>query len=432
MVEYENSHENSLLDEYRLGDKLGRGAFGQVREANHLNTGDPCAVKIIDVRSRRATKSGWKGAVTVNPRLLDYARHEAKIMRCVGAHKHCVQLYDAFMDSVNSHGVVYLVMEKCGCSMLDGLGKLSVASEADVARIFREMLLGIMHVHGVGIVHRDVKPDNFLFGGEDGTTVKLIDFGLSAQLPSSGCLTGCYGTAPYMSPEMAADMPYAKATDMWSFGATAYVLLYSDIPYLPTRYLTKDHQVDSKAIRNAIVLGEPAPSYKPPARANIPLASDRAQLFVRTMLERSPDLRCTAEEALQLALVKQTDSHVGTDEVTDANLAPALRLARHKAHGFRTSVDPAVARDNLVQILRSMDSMSVTLAMTEEVSVPPMPVHTCKPSGVLMQCGALGPSDIMKRPPSFDDNSQSTCPPGDCLSEAVSTTRSECGSIGTL
>jgi len=215
--------------EYKLGKKLGEGNFGQVRVATARSSKEVRAVKIIDGRPPSYVCSDGSDAAD---KTMEQARREAELMKLVAGHKHCLQLFATF---------------QCNSSYL--------------ARLFRDILLGIAHVHSLNIVHRDIKPCNILFGGKDGETVKLCDFGMAEELPASGGFTAHCGTAPHMSPEVVSMKSYAFKTDVWSTGVTAYMLLYGVFPYMP-----KDKAPMS--MKKAIYLGKPAPQFTPaPAAA---------------------------------------------------------------------------------------------------------------------------------------------------------------------
>merc|ERR1719356_1121229 len=96
-------------------------------------------------------------------------------------------------------GLAYVVMEKCDVTLLQALERSSKLKESTLRSVLRQMLQALAAVHAAGIVHRDVKPDNFLCTGPSCGTVKLCDFGLSRALPEEGQeqeeegLSGVYG-----------------------------------------------------------------------------------------------------------------------------------------------------------------------------------------------------------------------------------------------
>eukprot|EP00418_Pyrodinium_bahamense_P014802 CAMPEP_0179128974 /NCGR_PEP_ID=MMETSP0796-20121207/61174_1 /TAXON_ID=73915 /ORGANISM="Pyrodinium bahamense, Strain pbaha01" /LENGTH=313 /DNA_ID=CAMNT_0020827837 /DNA_START=1 /DNA_END=939 /DNA_ORIENTATION=- len=187
-------------------------------------------------------------------------------------------------------------MEKCDMTLLQALESAPELSECTLVRIFKEMLQALDGIHMLQVVHRDVKPDNFLCCGEE-RTIKLCDFGLAGVLPSSDSeLSGVYGTAPYMSPEMVRGDDYGTETDVWSLGVLAYVLLCGQFPYQPL-------DRSSEAMKNAIAVGIPSPTFQPTEKlydASMRL-SPEASAFLRLVLDRDKARRPSAADALQFA-----------------------------------------------------------------------------------------------------------------------------------
>jgi serine/threonine protein kinase len=215
-----------------------------------------------------------------------------------------------------------MVMEKCTDGFLQGLESMPEITERELGDMVAQMLLGISHCHSARVCHRDIKPDNFLFGmrpgSADGTVVKVADFGLSAPLPKQGKLHGVYGTAPYMCPEMLMSEQYDAKADVWSLAVVVYVLIFGVFPYMPEKQ-------SSKAMKVAIIEGATLPSFRPKEqRSNAPNAhvrSEQAVSFVKSLLQRKPDQRPTAEESLQSQWI--SDSMKGS-HMSDSEL-PSLR-----------------------------------------------------------------------------------------------------------
>jgi len=216
------------------------------------------------------------------------AAEEHRIWQKVRNHHSCVQLLEAFTDGF----FYFMVMEKCDATLVRLVKSRQQMSSPVAAQLFLQMLRPLAHLHGKGIVHRDVKPDNYLLTGTGrSTTLKLGDFGLSAEVPkkSAVLLSGCFGTVPYMSPEMAGSSGHRLNTDIWSLGAAAYLLLYADWPYSPTKRTPK-------AFKLAVILGYKMPSF---ASNRNPQPCDLCQAFVRSLLVRERHARCSAKEALK-------------------------------------------------------------------------------------------------------------------------------------
>eukprot|EP00928_Gymnodinium_smaydae_P001274 TRINITY_DN10488_c0_g1_i1.p1 TRINITY_DN10488_c0_g1~~TRINITY_DN10488_c0_g1_i1.p1 ORF type:complete len:190 (-),score=19.67 TRINITY_DN10488_c0_g1_i1:715-1284(-) len=173
-------------------------------------------------------------------------------------------------------------MELCTLSLWQAIQTKPSEVHESIVVILGEILSAVSHCHGLGVVHRDVKPENFLFGGEDGATLKLCDFGLAEVMPKAGFLVGVCGSAPYMAPEVVRCKPYNEKVDVWSVGVIAYLISFRRFPYLPK-------SKGSDAMKALIREGKPSPFF----------TSDERGLFLRKLLQRSEDNRCSALDALQ-------------------------------------------------------------------------------------------------------------------------------------
>ncbi|CAE8584789.1 unnamed protein product, partial [Polarella glacialis] len=259
---------------------LGEGGFGFVAKVISSATGKSRAVKVIYV--------GSKGTGKVDLQLVADAQREVEIMRKVGSHKNVVELQRSFFD--NSLLIYTVVMEKCEGNMLEALDQIAQISNRKFVLLVREMLLGTAHVHKCGVVHRDLKPENFLLGGQDGCTAKLCDFGLAALKPKGRLLRGRYGTLPYMSPEMVSGHGHSSSTDLWSLGATLYVLIYGKVPYGAL-------DSDRTKLKLALLSGCPLPDFAYGEGSSMVRPAAAAAL-VKALLSRVPEHRPTANEAL--------------------------------------------------------------------------------------------------------------------------------------
>lgn len=344
------SSENGFFDCYTLGVKLGRGAYGQVHIATPVSASkksvakDNLAVKILDLRDKDGNFSNdrQKSAAT-----------EADVWSTVGDHANVVRLQCVFSDDA----FCYILMEKCASGLFPHLVNLPELNERSIGNILLQMLFGLKHVHSAEVVHRDVKPDNFLVGGNDGTKVKLCDFGLSARLPSlgnlgstsgetKGKLKGMYGTAPFVCPEMIKGRCYDARADAWSLGVLSYTLLFGTFPYLP-------EFPDSALMRHAIAEGRP-PTFEPVAPCIGHRRSDSAVEFVKALLERSPDRRSTVFDALRMPYMVAVSENRHMNEIELPSLRPMLWTAR-KVGAFQicdaskaADIDPLLKKKQLL------------------------------------------------------------------------------------
>lgn len=301
-AEYKPFLSNALQDRYDISQELlGKGSFGHVCAAWTKSTGEPRAIKAVPY-----PRSCFRKAESRACRRR--AEQESAIWQRIGEHPHCVKLFEVFVDDAS----LCMVMERCCCSLLDALDKqfFTDLHESDLGNIFRQMLLGLSHVHAKNIIHLDVKPANFLLGGPDDADVKLSDFGLATIVPcSQSILSGRYGTPAFMSPEMTGLGRFSMSSDSWSMGVTAYLLLFGDFPF-------KCRQAIVKGTRPAFKRED---SFAPPSRA--------ALSFVESLLEHDVKCRIPVREALLHQFVDESARSCWDDcEDSDGEYAQDVSL----------------------------------------------------------------------------------------------------------
>lgn len=242
--------------------------------------------------------------------ILDDVIEQDRIWRLVGKHPHCADLVKSFIEG----DIYHQVSKVSGPTIRDMLKDVQYMERSEFASILRGMLSGLAHIHSRHVVHRDVRPCNFVFS--DGV-VKLTGFHQAAQLlPGSTRLWGHFGLLPYMSPEMVGDKGHTLKTDMWSLGVTIYVMVYGELPYRPPNGT-------SEQLIEMLLYGVPQPRFAPRTENQPP---EGAEVFIRALLEHSPRNRLSAEKALSLPFVAR--SGVSTGPVASRKWLPNWALAR--------------------------------------------------------------------------------------------------------
>jgi eukaryotic-like serine/threonine-protein kinase len=222
---------------YRILRELGRGGMGAVYVAEHVNTGDHVALKVL------------LGTGAVDPETLERFKREARAPAKIKS-DHVVKVLDA--DTAPELGYSpFLVMELLQGTDLQKLVRQRGRLGADeVATYLEQASRALEKSHSLGIVHRDLKPENiFLNRREDGTTtVKVLDFGISKILPQASAsampmtqLGSVMGTPLFMSPEQArgAVQLIGPQTDIWAIGLIAVHLLTGEHYWGTPRNLTE-------------------------------------------------------------------------------------------------------------------------------------------------------------------------------------------------
>ena len=224
-IEAEDEFFNSLhFSNYRILKMIGRGGMGVVFEAEQISTRRSVALKIIDPAfdhfysaERRATNRFRFGVEIATAARIDHAN--------------VVTIYEGGEESNCQFCAMQLVKGPSLAEMIgDGLD-VELAAE-----YIRQAALGVAAAHAIGVIHRDIKPQNILIN-PDLSQAKVSDFGLAkfvetSQEPALTIAESVFGTLDYISPEQLNDSStVTEAADIYSLGATLYFCLVGRTPF---------------------------------------------------------------------------------------------------------------------------------------------------------------------------------------------------------
>ncbi|KAM6138216.1 hormonally up-regulated neu tumor-associated kinase homolog A-like [Phoenicopterus ruber ruber] len=256
---------------YLVGKMINKGSFAKVMEGLHIPTGEKVAIKVID--KRKAKQDSY---------VLKNMKREPRIHQMI-KHPNVVRLYET-LETDNSY---YMVMELClGGDLLDRICDKKRLAEREVRRYTRQILSAVEHLHCQGIVHRDLKIENFLL--DENNNIKIVDFGLSNTAKFEGLSqellhTQC-GSPAYAAPELLAHRKYGPKVDVWSIGVSMFAMLTGTLPFTVEPFNIK--QLHQKMLTGEI---SPIPSDISPGAVH----------FMQSLLEPDPAKRPGVKEAMK-------------------------------------------------------------------------------------------------------------------------------------
>jgi len=203
------------LDSFRLIRVIGKGSFGKVFLVKERNTHSVYALKVL------------KKDNIMKRNQVEHTKTERNVLGYV-KHPFIVGMNMAFQSSTK----LFFVLDYCaGGELFFHLQKIGKFVESTARFYTAEIVLAISYVHSLGIIYRDLKPENVLLDAQG--HIRLTDFGLSKEgvtSSSSGASSFC-GTPEYLSPEILDRKGHGFAVDWWSLGALLYEMLTTLPPF---------------------------------------------------------------------------------------------------------------------------------------------------------------------------------------------------------
>ncbi|KAF2455459.1 kinase-like domain-containing protein [Lineolata rhizophorae] len=265
---------------YQVLEELGSGSFGVVYKGIEKATGD-----LIDLESSDEDLSEIQKEISL-------------LSTC--ASQWVTQYKTSF---VRGHKL-WIIMEYLGGGSCLDLMRPGTFSEAHIAIVCRELLLGLDYLHSSGKIHRDIKAANVLLS--DTGKVKLADFGVAAQLTNIKSQRMTFvGTPFWMAPEVIQEAGYDHKADLWSLGITAMELAHGEPPNSDTHPMKVLFKIPKA----------PAP------RLEGDQWSDAFKDFIKKCLIKDPDRRCTAKELLRHKFVARAGRVEALRELIERRIA---------------------------------------------------------------------------------------------------------------
>jgi len=204
-----------LSNKYEIVEQIGEGCFGKIYKGRNIRTGENVAIKVEAIESQT--------------KLL---KNETKIYQYLSSGKGIPRVKWFGVDEKNN----YMVFTLLGDSLSDIVKKKTTFSLEAVLQIGKQILERLQYVHNMGLIHRDIKPDNFLMGKKD--TIFLIDFGLCKKYLKNDAhvenkkISKILGTPAFVSVNIHKLNQPSRRDDLESMVYTIMYLYYGSLPWL--------------------------------------------------------------------------------------------------------------------------------------------------------------------------------------------------------
>ena len=291
------SYPETKINFYLYGRRIGQGAFGKVNLGLNVLTGRVVAIKSFKTTPIKKFQHRMKKI-----------QYETELMKRFN-HKNITKILEVF----NDEEYMLIIMEYInGGNLFSFVKKRRKLSEKMAKFLFRQIILGIQHIHSKNVVHRDIKLENILIDFDN--NVKICDFGIGKVLENEDeLLYDKCGTPMYMAPEiiLANDDNGYKGfpVDIWSSGITLYIMLSGSLPFnIKNKNNNKeDMALNSIKDKNNIFLQNQIVNVKPKEIENI---SIEAKNLLKGLLNKNPSKRLTCSQILNHPWLKHSNNNM--------------------------------------------------------------------------------------------------------------------------
>ncbi|NOR11621.1 MAG: protein kinase, partial [Candidatus Aminicenantes bacterium] len=309
---------STFANRYDVLEELGRGGMGRVYKVFDKRIREEIALKLL------------RSDIADDPQVVERFSNELKFARKI-VHKNVGRMYDLGEEE----GILYITMEFVpGEDLKAFIKRASQLSIGKSIAIVEQVCEGLVEAHKLGVVHRDLKPQNIMI--DKAGNAHIMDFGIARSLNAEGITDAgvIIGTPEYMSPEQVGGEDVDQRSDLYSLGIILYEMVSGRVPF----------QSDS-----AFAVGMKHKSEKPQAPQTIdPQIPDNLNRMILKCLEKEKERRFqTAEEILsELKLIKE--SITTTREISGelkTITAPRAQEAEEKSIAVLPFVDLSPQKD---------------------------------------------------------------------------------------
>ena len=297
--EYYNKNQkypSTDLNFYLYGRLIGQGAFGKVNIGLNVLTGRVVAIKSFNKKDLNKNGENMKKIL-----------YETNLMKKLN-HPNITKILEMFEDD----DYILISMEYInGGNLFSFVKKRRKLSEKTAKFLFKQIILGIKHMHSNKIVHRDIKLENILI--DLNNNVKICDFGIGRILTSNKqLLHDKCGTPMYMAPEIllsSKNQGYEGfPVDIWSSGISLYIMLSGTLPFNLKNNESSSIEEESGnniELQNSIINKEPK---------HIEKISDEARDLLKGLLNKNPNKRLTIDKILNHPWLKNDEKKIKSNK----------------------------------------------------------------------------------------------------------------------